>query len=137
MGEAASTDTVYRRQVAQDDNTKVASNGIIPPAKWTFNTKGLPQAVAHRGYKANFPENTMGAFRGAVDVGAHGIETDVHLTRDNVVVIAHVSLKWFLFCCCLEKKRMVSISISRWSAWPRRQRHSHSLTYLFTSHLAC
>ncbi|PSR83923.1 PLC-like phosphodiesterase, partial [Coniella lustricola] len=48
-----------------------------------------PQAIAHRGYKASFPENTMGAFRGAVEVGAHGIETDVHLTRDNVVVIAH------------------------------------------------
>ncbi|KAK7744626.1 hypothetical protein SLS53_003512 [Cytospora paraplurivora] len=45
---------------------------------------GLPQAVAHRGYKANFPENTMGAFRGAVDVGAHAIETDVHLTKDDL-----------------------------------------------------
>ena len=32
----------------------------------------------------------MGAFRGAVEVGAHAIETDVHLTRDGVVVLSHV-----------------------------------------------
>lgn len=49
-----------------------------------------PQAIAHRGYKAEFPENTMGAFRGAVKVGADALETDIHLTKDNVVVLSHV-----------------------------------------------
>jgi glycerophosphoryl diester phosphodiesterase len=49
-----------------------------------------PQAIAHRGYKAVHPENTMGAFRGAVEVGAHAIETDVHLSKDGVVVLSHV-----------------------------------------------
>lgn len=68
---------------------------LIPPAKWTFNKNGVPQAVAHRGYKAEFPENTMGAFRGAVAVGAQAIETDVHLSKDDVVVIAHVSTHRF------------------------------------------
>jgi len=48
-----------------------------------------PQAIAHRGYKAAFPENTMGAFKGAVKVGAHAIETDIHLTKDGVVVLSH------------------------------------------------
>lgn len=52
----------------------------------------LPQAIAHRGYKAKFPENTMLAFRGAVEVGSHALETDVHLTRDGVVVLSHVML---------------------------------------------
>jgi phosphatidylglycerol phospholipase C len=33
----------------------------------------------------------MGAFRGAVDVGADAIETDVHLSKDSVVVLSHVS----------------------------------------------
>ena len=33
----------------------------------------------------------MGAFKGAVDVGAQAIETDVHLTKDGVVVLSHVS----------------------------------------------
>jgi phosphatidylglycerol phospholipase C len=50
----------------------------------------LPQAIAHRGYKAAHPENTMGAFKGAVDVGAHAIETDLHISRDGIAVISHV-----------------------------------------------
>ena len=65
------------------------------PASWTFAKKHpsgdkLPQSIAHRGYKANYPENTMGAFRGAVKVGADAIETDIHLTKDDVVVLSHV-----------------------------------------------
>jgi glycerophosphoryl diester phosphodiesterase len=55
------------------------------------NATQLPQTIAHRGYKAAFPENTLGAFRGAVDVGAHALETDLHLSKDGVVVISHVS----------------------------------------------
>jgi phosphatidylglycerol phospholipase C len=31
----------------------------------------------------------MGAFQGAVDVGAHALETDVHLSADGVVVLSH------------------------------------------------
>lgn len=59
-------------------------------AKETALGRTLPQAIAHRGYKAAYPENTMGAFRGAVEVGAHAIETDLHLSKDGVVVISHV-----------------------------------------------
>ncbi|KAL2206135.1 PLC-like phosphodiesterase [Sarocladium strictum] len=49
----------------------------------------LPQAIAHRGYKAKYPENSILAFDAAVDIGAHAIETDVHLTADGVVVMSH------------------------------------------------
>ncbi|KAI9819724.1 MAG: hypothetical protein M1832_003958 [Thelocarpon impressellum] len=49
----------------------------------------LPQAIAHRGYKAEHPENTLAAFAGAVEVGAHAIETDIHLSKDGVVVLSH------------------------------------------------
>lgn len=31
----------------------------------------------------------MGAFKGAVEVGAHALETDVHLSKDGVVVLSH------------------------------------------------
>lgn len=31
----------------------------------------------------------MAAFRSAVEIGAHAIETDVHLTKDDVVVLSH------------------------------------------------
>jgi glycerophosphoryl diester phosphodiesterase len=57
-----------------------------------------PQAIAHRGYKARFPENTMGAFKGAVDVGADALETDLHLSKDGVVVLSHVSWLKVLPC---------------------------------------
>lgn len=66
----------------------------FPPASFTYGRKNvsgrrLPQAIAHRGYKAKFPENTMGAFKGAVAVGAEGLETDIHLSKDGVVVLSH------------------------------------------------
>jgi hypothetical protein len=68
----------------------------FPTATFAFARKDVsgtrkPQAIAHRGYKAKFPENTMGAFKGAVDVGADAIETDIHLSKDGVVVLSHVS----------------------------------------------
>ncbi|KAK7454331.1 glycerophosphoryl diester phosphodiesterase [Colletotrichum acutatum] len=50
----------------------------------------LPQAIAHRGFKAQYPENTLLAFRAALDeAGAHALETDLHLSRDGVVVLSH------------------------------------------------
>ncbi|KAK4191596.1 glycerophosphoryl diester phosphodiesterase [Podospora australis] len=49
----------------------------------------LPQTIAHRGYKAAFPENSMLAFEQAIAVGAHALETDVHLSKDGVVVLSH------------------------------------------------
>lgn len=51
--------------------------------------KRLPQAIAHRGYKVVAPENSMLAFRAAAEVGAHAIETDLHLSKDGVVVLSH------------------------------------------------
>jgi glycerophosphoryl diester phosphodiesterase len=61
-------------------------------AKKDVSGNRRPQAIAHRGYKAKFPENTMGAFRGAVDVGADALETDIHLSKDGVVLLSHVSV---------------------------------------------
>ncbi|KAI0885581.1 PLC-like phosphodiesterase [Annulohypoxylon maeteangense] len=52
-------------------------------------SRRLPQAIAHRGYKVVAPENSMLAFRAAVEVGAHAIETDLHLSKDGVVVLSH------------------------------------------------
>ncbi len=44
---------------------------------------------AHRGNSSKYPENTLSAFKSAIEVGADGIETDVHLTKDGVLVITH------------------------------------------------
>lgn len=45
--------------------------------------------IAHRGFAGIYPENTMRAFIGAVKAGCDGIETDVHMTKDGVLVICH------------------------------------------------
>lgn len=43
----------------------------------------------HRGASAYAPENTLAAFKLAMEQGAHGVEFDVHLTRDGVPVVIH------------------------------------------------
>ena len=50
---------------------------------------GWPVNLAHRGASARAPENTLEAFRLAVESGAGGLELDVHLTRDGHVVVIH------------------------------------------------
>lgn len=45
--------------------------------------------IAHRGAKREFTENTMAAFRRAIERGANAIELDVHATSDGTVVINH------------------------------------------------
>jgi glycerophosphoryl diester phosphodiesterase len=48
-----------------------------------------PVAIAHRGGAEEAPENTIEAFGGAVALGYRFLETDVHVTRDGVVVAFH------------------------------------------------
>ncbi len=43
----------------------------------------------HRGARGLRPENTLPSFEAALDVGVTSIETDLHLTRDGVVVLCH------------------------------------------------
>lgn len=48
-----------------------------------------PQIFAHRGARRVAPENTLPAFAAALDMGADGIELDVHLTADGQLVVIH------------------------------------------------
>ncbi len=48
-----------------------------------------PLILAHRGASAYAPENTIGAFRLAHELGADGIELDVQLTRDKIPIVLH------------------------------------------------
>lgn len=45
--------------------------------------------IAHRGACHFAPENTVAAFRKAVELGVDGIETDVHMTKDLELVVHH------------------------------------------------
>jgi glycerophosphoryl diester phosphodiesterase len=45
--------------------------------------------IAHRGANREAPENTLPAFDRALDIGVHGIELDVHVTRDGVPIVHH------------------------------------------------
>lgn len=48
--------------------------------------------IAHRGFSGKYPENTLLAFEKAIQAGADGAELDVHLTKDNVIVVIHDEL---------------------------------------------
>lgn len=50
---------------------------------------GTPITLAHRGYAASHPENTMGSFAAAIELGVLHIETDVQATSDGEVVVFH------------------------------------------------
>jgi glycerophosphoryl diester phosphodiesterase len=49
----------------------------------------FPYVAAHRGARTIAPENTAAAFAAALDLGAIALELDVHLTRDERVVVIH------------------------------------------------
>ena len=51
--------------------------------------KTLPEIIAHRGSTYLAPENTLSAFRNAIDLGADGVEMDVQQTRDHGLIIHH------------------------------------------------
>jgi len=59
----------------------VTSDWLVPRDK--------PLNVGHRGAMASAPQNTLAAFRKAIEFGADGVELDVHLSKDGAVVVMH------------------------------------------------
>jgi len=55
----------------------------------SISPSGTPIIFAHRGASGTRPENTMSAFRRAIELGATGIETDVQLSQDGEPVLIH------------------------------------------------
>ena len=45
----------------------------------------------HRGNPDFVPENTMDSFRSAVELGVDAVETDIHLSSDNALVL---TIRW-------------------------------------------
>ena len=50
---------------------------------------GSPLIIGHRGASVHAPENTLAAFRLAIEANADGVEFDVRLTKDGVPVVIH------------------------------------------------
>ncbi|KAH8118424.1 PLC-like phosphodiesterase [Phellopilus nigrolimitatus] len=60
-------------------STKSASEG----------ERRLPDCWGHRGASAAYPENSLASFEKAMRDGSEGIESDVHVSLDNVVMMFH------------------------------------------------
>lgn len=61
----------------------------FPAREKTTRVTTKPLIIAHRGSSLLAPENTLAAFRRAIDDGAEGIEFDVRLAKDGVAVVFH------------------------------------------------
>jgi glycerophosphoryl diester phosphodiesterase len=48
-----------------------------------------PWLYGHRGASAEYPENSLAAFKRAMEMGVDAIETDVHLSADGHIIVAH------------------------------------------------
>jgi glycerophosphoryl diester phosphodiesterase len=48
-----------------------------------------PLSVAHRGHSIAYPENTLEAYRKAIELGVEMIECDVNITKDGTLVMMH------------------------------------------------
>jgi len=48
-----------------------------------------PLSVAHRGHSIAYPENTLEAYRKAIELGVEMIECDVNITSDGKLVMMH------------------------------------------------
>jgi glycerophosphoryl diester phosphodiesterase len=55
----------------------------------TWLREERPLAIAHRGHSIAYPENTLEAYRKAIELGVEMIECDVNITRDGELVMMH------------------------------------------------
>lgn len=59
------------------------------PGRFAFLDHGGVLAFAHRGGNSRWPENTMPSFQDSIDLGYRYLETDIHLSADNVLYAFH------------------------------------------------
>jgi glycerophosphoryl diester phosphodiesterase len=56
---------------------------------FNLNLNAQPLVIAHRGASAYAPENTIAAFKKALEIGADALELDLRQTKDSVLVVLH------------------------------------------------
>lgn len=62
---------------------------VILLALSSIMTCAQTKIIAHRGFSAIAPENTLIAFQKAIDCGADYFELDIHKTKDDSIVVIH------------------------------------------------
>ncbi|KJA29766.1 hypothetical protein HYPSUDRAFT_60618 [Hypholoma sublateritium FD-334 SS-4] len=61
----------------------------MPVSATSAPPRTFPDCWGHRGASSRFPENTLASFEAAMRDGAEGIESDVHVSADDVVIMFH------------------------------------------------
>jgi glycerophosphoryl diester phosphodiesterase len=79
---AADTSTIAAVPSSSPATAAVPS---APPS----SVSGQPHVIAHRGGTNWAPENTLSAFRKAIEAGAYGIELDIHRCKTGQLVVIH------------------------------------------------
>ena len=75
-------------------DTPLSQDVRIPFDALTPSEPAPPITFAHRGARAQLPENTLAAFRHALEHGASGLETDAWCAADGEVVLVHDPRIW-------------------------------------------
>lgn len=76
------------------NSTEVSANSddllVRPPAAAPeLKERKRMEVIAHRGAKAVQPENTLRAFRHAIQLKVEALEFDIQMTRDDKIVVIH------------------------------------------------
>jgi glycerophosphoryl diester phosphodiesterase len=90
-----------------------------------------PLIIGHRGASAVAPENTMAAFRKAIEAGADGIEFDVRLSRDGVPVVIHDETLYRTaqrseYVSNLSAEELELVNVGKWFATQRHTTDDYS-----------
>lgn len=54
-----------------------------------YSIRPWPEAISHRGLHSEAPENSIPAFAAAIAAGADGIELDVQVSADDILIVHH------------------------------------------------
>ncbi len=63
--------------------------GRVAASSWRQRAAGRTLIIGHRGFSAEYPDNSREGFEGAIAAGADLIETDIRESRDGVLVCVH------------------------------------------------
>jgi len=78
-----------RAGVSKAERRATGHVSTVSPQTHRLKDTGDMHVFGHRGASAHRPENTLSAVRHALELGAHGVEVDVQLSKDHKVFVLH------------------------------------------------